>query len=93
MARTAKLAVQYPVNALNRIEGLINTYENKNKEVQDKIEVLESFTLQFSKKELLKETEIKLKEVSERINKSISQDNKNENAEEFFLIFLYHRNS
>lgn len=87
VAKTPKLAAEYAVNALNRIDGLIKSYEVKIKEHKVKIESLEKMDLHFLNKEKLESSIQQLNSLSEKLNSTFNpvkpnlvQDEKEENA-------------
>lgn len=74
LAKDPVRAFEYPVNALNRIEGLIINYENKNKDAGERIDALKNLELKFLNKDKLEASIKQLDVVNAKINRSIARD-------------------
>lgn len=77
VARSPKLAADYAINALKRIEGLIQSYQQKNLEIREKIKTLKKIDLKFLSKDKLNQTTQKLAEITEKINNSLMSKQEN----------------
>ncbi|MDR1368819.1 MAG: N-6 DNA methylase [Dysgonamonadaceae bacterium] len=76
VARSPKLAGEYPLKALNQIGELITAYENKNKEIDSKVNTLGKIEYRFLNKEKLEQATSRLETVTNRINSSIASGKK-----------------
>ncbi|MDH6358904.1 SNF2-related protein [Parabacteroides sp. PF5-9] len=75
VASTPKLAAAYPEKALQRIEGLISQYEEKNRVIDSNVKTLKELDLKFLNKDKLEEAELKLENINKELNKSLVQKN------------------
>lgn len=76
LARTSAIAGEYMENALNRIPALITTHQNKRHELADKLDALQRLeNTVWPKREELKDSELQLKELNMKIEKSLNNIN------------------
>lgn len=82
LAKDSIKAYQYPINALNRINGLIETYKNRIKNNEDKINSLKELNLSFRNKDKLESSIRELDYITKKIERDLNKNPTNNITEE-----------
>ncbi len=82
VANNPKLAGEYPVNALNRIPGLISQYSEKNERIQDKLSDLSNLEFKFINKDKYETATKQLNEINDRLQKIIVKEDQVQSVQE-----------